>query len=73
MSENNQEFKAWAEKKRGGKKASTGGGIYFLGFVGAAVYYVSTATDFWMGALGILKAIVWPAFLVYSALSNLGG
>ncbi len=57
----------------GNRKSRSAGGIYFLGFVGAAIYYVSTATDFWLGALGILKAIVWPAFLVYSALSNLGG
>jgi hypothetical protein len=73
MTETNEEFKAWAEKKWGNNKATTGGGIYFLGFVGAAIYYVSTATDFWMGALGVLKAIVWPAFLVFSALSELGG
>ncbi|MEI8231060.1 MAG: hypothetical protein WCG32_00585 [Actinomycetes bacterium] len=46
-------------------------GFYSLGFVGAAVFYISTATDFWMGVLGILKAIVWPAFLVFAALQNL--
>jgi hypothetical protein len=72
MSENNEEFKAWADKKWGSKRASTGGGIYFLGFIGAAIYYVSTATDFWMGVFGILKSIVWPAFLVFTALSKLG-
>jgi hypothetical protein len=49
-----------------------GGGIYGLGFIGAAVYYISTATGFWMGVLGVLKALVWPAFLVYSALKFLG-
>ena len=48
------------------------GGIYGLGFIGAAIYYISTATGFWMGALGILKALVWPAFLVYSLLKSLG-
>lgn len=46
----------------------TGGCVYFLGFIGAAVYYVQQATGFWMGALGILKALVWPAFLVYTLL-----
>lgn len=45
--------------------------IYFFGFVGAAIYYVSTATDFWVGVLGLLKAAVWPAFLVYAALKGL--
>lgn len=49
-----------------------GGAVYGLGFVGAAVYYVSTATGFWMGVLGVLKAMVWPAFLVYGLLKSLG-
>jgi hypothetical protein len=53
-------------------KVKTGGSLYFLGFVGAAAYYVSTATDFWIGVVGILKAMVWPAFLVFAALNNLG-
>lgn len=39
--------------------------VYGLGFVGAAVFFVQHATGFWDGVLGILKAIVWPAFLVY--------
>jgi hypothetical protein len=44
---------------------SCGGFFYFLGIVGAAIYYIQQANGFWQGALGILKAIVWPAFLVY--------
>lgn len=36
--------------------------IYGLGFVGAGIYFISTATTFWMGVLGFLKAFVWPAF-----------
>ena len=65
----------WAERDWGKKdvKVRAGGGaIYFVGFVGAAIYYVSHATDFWMGALGLLKSMVWPAFLVYEALNKLG-
>ncbi len=49
-----------------------GSAVYGLGFIGAVVYYVSTATSFWMGALGVLKAMVWPAFLVYGLLKTLG-
>jgi len=45
--------------------------VYGLGFVGAAVYFFSHATTFWMGFLGLLKALVWPAFLVYQALGIL--
>lgn len=43
------------------------GAIYGLGFVGAAVYYIGSATTFGLGVLGFLKALVWPAFLIYYA------
>ena len=49
-----------------------GGALYGLGFLGAAIYYVSTATSFWAAVVGILKAIVWPAVLVYGSLKTLG-
>jgi len=52
--------------------SSCGGAVYGLGFIGSAIYYVSTATGFWIGVLGIFKAIVWPAFLVYELLKFLG-
>ena len=45
-----------------------GGGIYFLGFIGAVIYYIQQADGFWQGVLGVLKALVWPAFLVYKLL-----
>jgi len=48
-----------------------GGAFYFLGFLGSAVYYISNATGFWIGVLGFLKAIVWPAFLVFELLKFL--
>lgn len=51
--------------------AATGGGFYFLGFIGAAVFYIGQATTFGMGVLGFLKALVWPALLVYRALEAL--
>ena len=51
---------------------SSSNAVYGLGFIGAAIYYISVATNFWMGLLGFLKAIVWPAFLVYEALKELG-
>ncbi|NVK04646.1 MAG: hypothetical protein HWD92_07475 [Flavobacteriia bacterium] len=53
-------------------KAGGGGAVYGMGFIGAAIYYISTATGFWMGALGLMKAVVWPAFLVYEGLKMLG-
>lgn len=45
-----------------------GEAVYGLGLIGAAIYYISVAPDFWMGVLGVLKAIVWPVFFVYEAL-----
>jgi hypothetical protein len=47
--------------------------VYGLGFIGAAIYYIMQATGFWMGVVGFLKALVWPAILVYEALKQLGG
>jgi hypothetical protein len=52
---------------------ASGGAVYAFGMIGAAVYYISVATGFWMGVLGFLKALVWPAFLVYEALKSLAG
>lgn len=54
-----------AKNVKGGGPA---GAVYGLGFIGAAVYYISVTTTFWAGVLGFLKAMVWPAFLVYEAL-----
>ncbi len=45
--------------------------VYGLGFVGALVYYIANAESFWIGVLGVLKAIVWPAMIVYQALEKL--
>ena len=47
------------------------GAVYGLGMIGAAIYFIGHATGFWMGVVGFLKAIVWPAYLVYEALSKL--
>jgi len=47
------------------------GGVYGLGFIGAAIYFIQHATTFWMGVVGVGKAIVWPAFLIYKMLELL--
>jgi hypothetical protein len=47
---------------------SGSGAVYGLGLLGAAVYYINTAASFGEGAIGILKALVWPAFMVYDLL-----
>jgi hypothetical protein len=52
-------------------KNAPSGAVYGLGLIGAAVFFISQATGFWMGVLGFLKALVWPAFLVYQAFISL--
>lgn len=50
---------------------AVGGGAYFIAFFGALVYYLQHATTFWLGLLGIFKAIFWPAFIMYRVLELL--
>ncbi|MBM3701667.1 MAG: hypothetical protein FJW63_01535 [Actinobacteria bacterium] len=56
-------------KNHGG--SGIAGAAYFMAFVGAAVYYIQHATTFGIGVLGFLKALVWPAFLIYNLLEFL--
>jgi hypothetical protein len=64
-----------SEKKRCNNKHvnanSSSGAVYGMAFIGAAVYFIQHSATFWMGALGILKALVWPAILVYKLLEYL--
>ncbi|MBE7438022.1 MAG: hypothetical protein HS115_06150 [Spirochaetales bacterium] len=54
------------------KNSSHGGNaVYGLGLIGAAIYFIQSATGFWDGILGLLKAMVWPAVLVYEILKIL--
>lgn len=55
------------------KRGAASNTVYGMGFIGALIYYLSHAAGFWAGVVGILKAIFWPAFLVYEALAVLGG
>jgi hypothetical protein len=54
-------------------ESAPNGAIYGLGFIGALVYFISHATTFGMGVIGVLKSIVWPAYLVYELLKLLLG
>ena len=45
--------------------------VYGLGLIGSLIYYIQHATTFGMGLLGLLKAIVWPAMLIYRVLETL--
>ncbi len=45
--------------------------VYCLSAIGSAIYFIQHATTFWGGILGVLKAIVWPAILLYQILGYL--
>jgi len=49
-----------------------GGCFYFLGIIGSAVYFIYNTSGFWGVILALLKALVWPAFLIYGLLKYLG-
>jgi hypothetical protein len=51
---------------RSGK--ATGGGAYFLGMIGAVVYYMQEADGFWSVIWGLFKGLLWPAFAVHHLL-----
>jgi hypothetical protein len=50
-------------KNRGGSGSS--GAFYCMGLIGSIIYFIQHATSFMDGVVGVLKAIVWPAFVAY--------
>ena len=65
--DNNPSMHNFHERKVARNHGGSGiaGGIYFMAFIGAVVYYIMQVTTFWAGVLGFLKAIVWPAMLIF--------
>lgn len=49
----------------------SGGALYGLGLIGAAVYYVPRAHTFVHLITALGKALIWPAIVVYSLLLHL--
>ena len=49
-----------------------GNAVYGLGLIGALIYFIQHASGAEQTIMGILKAIVWPAILVYRALGFWG-
>ncbi len=58
------------QKKNKGMSSSGGAGgmLYFVGFIGSFVYWVQAAVGFGAVVTGFLKALVWPAYIVYKLL-----
>lgn len=54
-------------------RAGPTGFMFFLAYVGAAIYFIQqSAGGPWEIILALLKAIVWPIFVMYHVLQNLG-
>jgi hypothetical protein len=47
------------------------GFVYFITYIGAAIYFVSISNGFWGFIGALLKAAVWPAYLVNRVLEVL--
>ena len=61
--------------RRRSEMGSSGGGgaVYFLGLIGALVFFWQQADDGGEYLWAILKSLVWPALLVYEAFGALVG
>ncbi|RFZ82675.1 hypothetical protein DYU05_10860 [Mucilaginibacter terrenus] len=53
------------------KMGTQGSAIYGMAVLGALVYFIQHAHTFWNGAVGIIKAIFWPAMVIYKVLELL--
>lgn len=60
-----------SDKKTAKVGGAGGGAVYGLGLIGAAVYYIQESTGFGEFVVACLKALVWPAFVVYDLLKHL--
>ena len=59
----------FSSKNKMSMRKHGGHGIWFLGFIGAFIFYLHVHSGtFWLVILAFLKAIVWPVFLVYHLL-----
>lgn len=48
------------------------GWVLFTAYIGAAIYFFQQNQTFWGFILALLKAAVWPAYVLYDVLKLLG-
>lgn len=54
------------------ESAAPWGFFFLLAYIGAAVYFISQSDGrFWSVVLGLLQAMVWPAYVMYHLLDVL--
>lgn len=52
------------EKVKVIEKGGSAGGLWFMGFIGSAIHFVSQVDGFGNVLWALLKAAVWPAYLI---------
>jgi len=71
------DWKEWCKQKTMSKKSHHGGGggghLYFVGMIGSFVYWMQAAVGFGAVVTGVLKSLVWPAYVVYKLLESFYG
>ena len=71
---NPDKMKEWSKHKKMSGGTSGGGGIIFcFGLIGSLIYWMQAAIGFGAVVTGILKSLVWPAYIVYKLLENFYG
>ena len=57
--------------RRGSGDNHAGNAVYGIGMVGAFVYYMQNAHTFGGVLYGLLKAVLWPGFLIFEVMKYL--
>lgn len=69
-----EKWREWTKnKKKVNSNHGTSGALYFVGFIGSLVYWMQAANGFGAVITGILKSMVWPAYVVYKLLESFYG
>lgn len=71
-----EDIKEWCKNNKRASSSTqhgTSGALYFVGFIGALVYWMQAAVGFGAVVTGILKSIVWPAYVVFQLLESFYG
>lgn len=60
-------------ERRIAERAGPWGFVFLLAYIGAAIYFISESDGrFWGVILGLLQAVIWPVYVIYHVLLNLG-
>lgn len=60
------------DKYSGAASAGQLGWMFFMAYIGAVIYFFNLDPSFWGFILALLKAAVWPAYVLYEVLGVLG-